>query len=157
MKTRVLTILALFAMLFGGAQAQVLSAGGGLGLSFVNGVVIFGIRGVFNADQIGGRGSVFGLRGTFDFTFTPGIDIGIGVDGFAKLRAGAVDPYFGAGVRLFFINGLLITIQGLAGIDFNISPGVDLYAEFQPGIGINPAAGATAFIASLGVGVRARL
>lgn len=157
MKTRVLTLIAMFAMLFGGAQAQTLSAGGALTLNFVNGVTVFGIRGVFNADSIGGRGSVFGLRGTFDFVFVPGIDIGIGADAFAKLRAGVVDPYFGAGARLYFINGLAITIQGLAGLDVNLSAGVDLFAEFQPGIYLVPATGGSAFIAGLTVGVRARL
>lgn len=157
MKVRVLTLLAVFAMLFGGAQAQTLSAGGGLALSFAGSATIFGLRGVFNADQIGGRGSVFGLRGSFDFIFTPGINIGLGMDAFAKLRAGVVDPYFGGGARLYFIGGLVITIQGLAGLDVNLAPGVDLFGEFQPGILLVPASGGSAFIATLAVGVRARI
>lgn len=156
MKIRVLTLLAVLAVFSGGAGAQTLSAGGGLNLSFVNGVTVFGLRGVFNADRIGGASSIFGMRGTFDFLLAPRVEIGLGADAFAKLRAGAVDPYFGGGLRLYFINGFQIAIQGLAGIDFNLAPGVDLFAEFQPGVYIVPGSG-SAFIASLGVGVRARI
>lgn len=159
MKVRILTVLAAFAFFFSGsfsgAQAQQLSAGGALNLAFISGSTAFGLRGVFNADQIGGPGSILGIRGAFDLVLTPSVDIGLGADVFAKLRAGAVDPYFGGGIHLYFVGGFAIAIQGLAGIDFGVAPGVDLFAEFSPGVYISGGRGF--FIAGLGVGIRVRI
>ena len=104
-----------------------------------------GIRGIFGVDDIGGRGSQFGVRATVDF-YLGSLAFAIGADAYAKFPSGGFDIFAGAGARIVSVGGTAILLQGLVGAEFPITRSFSTFVDFQPGLFIVTGTGSLFFM-----------
>ena len=153
---KLLLIIVAMAGLFGvNAQAQSLFVGVAVAGNLIpagSGTVFVGARVLVGADELGGRGSSFGVRGTIDYYFNSN-EFGIGADGYGVFNLGTVNLTAGGGLRVLISTGTAILLQALLGVEFPITRLFSTTIDVQPGLAILPGTG-SAFLLGFSAGVK---
>jgi hypothetical protein len=145
---RIITLLIAIVLCSSAVNAQGFFFGGGPDLEVIGGPS-FGFHIQFGSDHVGSK--YFGIRGDASLIFTPGLDLGLGLDLFGRVPLEGITPYFGGGAKAYVLGGIVFNLHGLAGLEFAVSRGLGVYLEAQPGVLIAPNGSAFQFGLLLGL------